>query len=92
MFKFLNKNYHNNGQIYDGMDVSVIMVNKKSNRLHYAGANQNAYLVRNNDVITLKASRYPIGYINDIEKVKANEMVITNQKIDELLAERTNEW
>ena len=30
-----------------------------------------------------------IAKINDIEKVKANEMVITNQKIDELLAERT---
>lgn len=78
LFKFLNKNYHNNGQIYDGMDVSVIMVNKKSNRLHYAGANQNAYLVRNNDVITLKASRYPIGYINDIEKVFYEQILILN--------------
>ncbi|MCA0429736.1 MAG: SpoIIE family protein phosphatase [Bacteroidetes bacterium] len=78
LFKFLNKNYHNNGQIYDGMDVSVIMVNKKSNRLHYAGANQNAYLVRNNEVITLKASRYPIGYINDIEKVFYEQILILN--------------
>ena len=83
LFNFINKNYINYGQVYDGMGVSLIMVNKKTNRLHYCGANQNAYLVRNNEVIILKASRYPIGYINDIEKI-FNEQIIMLSNNDTL--------
>lgn len=76
LYNFLNSS--NNRQLYDGMDVSVAMVNKKSNRLHFAGANQNAYLVRKDEVIVLKGSRFPIGYINDIEKVFNEQVIMLN--------------
>lgn len=59
----------NNDVIFnDGMDVSLIQINKKTNELVFSGALRPILIVRNNDIIELKGSRYPIGFYSGIEK------------------------
>jgi serine phosphatase RsbU (regulator of sigma subunit) len=45
----------------DGMAISLCVVDKSTNRLSFAGACNNAYLVRNNQVILLRADRHSLG-------------------------------
>ncbi len=61
---------------YDGMDVSIISVNKKSNRLHYAGALRPFIIVRKDVVIELKASRYPLGFYSEVNKVFEEHVIL----------------
>ena len=46
----------------DGMDISVIAINKNKKVLDYAGAFNQVYVVREGELIELKADRMPIGY------------------------------
>lgn len=52
----------------DGMDVSLIRVDKTSNELVFAGAFRSIIISRKNEIIELKGSRYPIGFYSGIEK------------------------
>jgi serine phosphatase RsbU (regulator of sigma subunit) len=45
----------------DGMDISFCSYNTKTNELHYAGANNSALIVRNKEIIELKADKHPLG-------------------------------
>jgi PAS domain S-box-containing protein len=60
----------------DGMDAAVISVNKKTNRLHFAGAFRPLMIIRNEQVIELKASRYPLGFYNDVDKIFEEHVII----------------
>jgi len=48
-------------QVNDGMDISVLVYEKNNKKLHYAGANNPLYYVRNNELETKKATRNAIG-------------------------------
>jgi PAS domain S-box-containing protein len=61
---------------YDGMDVSIISVGKKTNRLHYAGAFRPLLIVRKDQVIELKASRYPLGFYSDVDKIFEEHVIL----------------
>lgn len=67
----------------DGMDVAVISISKKTNRLHFAGALRPMIIVRKEQVIELRASRFPLGFYNDVEKI-FDEQVILLQPGDNL--------
>ncbi len=45
----------------DGMDIALIIFNKKTKKLQYAGAYNPLYLLRNKELIEYKADRMPIG-------------------------------
>jgi PAS domain S-box-containing protein len=61
LFDSLNKN--NQDEIrYDGMDISLCAINKKTNVLNFAGAMRPLFLVRENELIEIKGSKYPLGY------------------------------
>jgi PAS domain S-box-containing protein len=60
----------------DGMDVSIISVSKKSNRLHFAGAFRPLIIVRKNQVIELKGSRYPLGFYSDVDKIFEEQVIL----------------
>ena len=49
----------------DGMDVAAYVVNERTMKLSFAGANSPLVLVRGNEAQVLKADRMPVG-INDI--------------------------
>lgn len=50
----------------DGMDMSFCIIDFEQKSIQFAGANNPVYIVRQNDVIQLKADKMPVGrYIND---------------------------
>jgi len=45
----------------DGMDIAVCIIDIVDNTLEYSGANNSLYLIRENELIELKADKMPIG-------------------------------
>ena len=52
----------------DGMDISLIVYDKKENTIEYAGAMNSIYIIRNNKLIEYYADRMPIGMYEFINK------------------------
>ncbi len=48
-------------KIKDGMDLSIIRVNLKTNELEYAGAHRPLYIIRNGELTEIKGNKWPIG-------------------------------
>lgn len=48
--------------VYDGMDMAICVVDTKEQNLSFAGAVNPLYLIRNNEIITYKGSRYSVGH------------------------------
>ena len=51
----------NNSTVKDGMDVSLISINKKTKELLFAGAFNPIYIFRDNQFDTIKADKFPVG-------------------------------
>ncbi|MDX2190683.1 MAG: 7TM diverse intracellular signaling domain-containing protein [Bacteroidota bacterium] len=45
----------------DGMDISLCMIDKRNNKIHFAGANNPLYILRNGDIIQIKGDKFGIG-------------------------------
>lgn len=60
----------------DGMDVAIASISKKTNRLHFAGAFRPMIILRKGNVIELKASRYPLGFYNDVDKIFEEHVIL----------------
>ncbi len=50
------------GESKDGMDVSLYVIDHVNMKLQFSGAYNPLYVIRNDEVIQLKADRMPIGY------------------------------
>ncbi|MBK9285805.1 MAG: SpoIIE family protein phosphatase [Sphingobacteriaceae bacterium] len=74
LYKAINSN--GNEINMDGMDVSVISLNHKKGRLHFAGALRPMIIVRRGEVIEFRASRYPLGFYNDVNKIFEEQVVL----------------
>jgi serine phosphatase RsbU (regulator of sigma subunit) len=46
----------------DGMDISFCRLNKQKTELTYAGANNDLWLIRNNQIEVFKSDRQPVGF------------------------------
>lgn len=62
VYKMLRQNADSWGA-KDGMEISVISLDKKNNVLEFASARQPVYRVRNNELLKLLPDRYPIGIL-----------------------------
>lgn len=51
----------NSENIYDGMDISLISLNKSTNELSFSGAYNSLYIIRNKELIIFNGDRQPIG-------------------------------
>ncbi|KPK84586.1 MAG: hypothetical protein AMS27_09455, partial [Bacteroides sp. SM23_62_1] len=49
------------GEQKDGMDLALHIIDKGKNRIEFAGANNPLILIRNDEIIQVKADRMPIG-------------------------------
>jgi ligand-binding sensor domain-containing protein/serine phosphatase RsbU (regulator of sigma subunit) len=47
--------------VRDGMDIALCALNKKTNVLEFAGAYNPLWLLRDNEIIEIKANKFPIG-------------------------------
>ena len=46
----------------DGMDISMVRLNLKTNEIAWAGANNPLYIIKNNQLIEVRGDRQPVGY------------------------------
>jgi serine phosphatase RsbU (regulator of sigma subunit)/tetratricopeptide (TPR) repeat protein len=49
------------GEARDGMDISLVIIDKRAGKLDYAGANNPFYLIRDGKMLKYQADRMPIG-------------------------------
>ncbi len=63
--------------INDGMDLSLVALNKKKRTMEYAGAYNPLYVVRNKEMKLYKADRFPIG-MSSVQEQKR----FTNVEVD----------
>lgn len=71
------------GEAQDGMDIAVIVINHKAQKLEYAGAYNPLYLIRKKELIEYKADKMPIG-IHFMKKDPFNNNIIDFQEDDRL--------
>lgn len=70
------RQYDKNSQSNDGMDIAMIKYNFKTSQLTYSGAKRSMFLFRNDKLIEIKGSKYPIGSTQyDTEKIYSEEQV-----------------
>ncbi|MBK6833047.1 MAG: SpoIIE family protein phosphatase [Bacteroidetes bacterium] len=63
LFEALNKDNGNGDEMrYDGMDIALCAVNKKTNELNFAGAMRPIYVRKGNELIEIKGSKFPLGF------------------------------
>lgn len=73
---------HNDKQLNDGMDISLCSIEKKNNKLNlkWSGANNPLWIIRDNKLIELKATRRPVGAF--IHQLAFKEEEVELQKND----------
>ncbi len=74
-----------NSDIRDGMDMSLVSIDYEALKLEYAGANNPVYIIRNNQIIILKADKFAIASFKKNEKNYTNNE-FTLQKNDVIYA------
>lgn len=50
-----------NHVLYDGMDIALCKVDKKTGQMEYAGANNSLYLIRKGELTEVKADKQPVA-------------------------------
>lgn len=61
VYKMLRQNSTNWG-VKDGMEISVIVIDRQNALVEYSGARRPLYIVRQNELLKLSADRFPIGF------------------------------
>ncbi len=56
--------------IDDGMDIAIVMLDEEKQLLHFAGAMNPLYIIRENEILTFKGDRFPIGYSDESRDLK----------------------
>lgn len=67
---------YNNSEIKDGMDMVFIAIDYHSHILHFAGAKNPIYIVRNGELTEYKGDRHPVGsYVGEAMKKFTNHSI-----------------
>ena len=82
VIKALNKHPSVNGQTKDGMDIALCSIDKNNSVIHYAGAYNPLWLVRNGEIIDYPADRQPVGIYGDNRDTPYTAHTIELQKGD----------
>ncbi len=75
----LIKEGHSEDETKDGMDIALCIIDKKSNKMQYSGANNPIYLIRNKELIEYNPDKMPIGtFIGEKESFTNNDIELQN--------------
>lgn len=80
--EILHHGHHEEATAKDGMDLSFCSVDFEKMELQYAGAFNPLYLIREGELIQVKADKFPIGFFVGEEKKKFTNHTIKLQKGD----------
>ncbi len=64
------RGHDEDGTIYDGMDMALVCYDRKTREITYAGAYNPLILIRDHEIIEIKANRFSIGRSSSIEPDK----------------------
>ncbi len=86
----LNKELHEtifkskvrNDEFNEGMDVTISVVDHKNQIINFAGAMNNLFVIRDNEIITYRGDRNPIGTNTDIAGESGEETQFSSQFIN----------
>lgn len=70
------------GIIRHGLDISLISINVKTHQLQFAGAHNSLFIIRNQQLIELKADRKGIGFIDKTGRFRFTNHVFQLKKGD----------
>ena len=66
----------------DGLDISLVILNKESNEMDFAGANQSVVICCDDDMIQLKGDRMPVGaFVNEKSFSNTSVSLKSNSKV-----------
>lgn len=68
-------------ETYDGMDISVISIDRDTHQLKFAGAINPLYIIRDDEIIEFKADRMPIGY-HELQNISFKQTTFEVNKKD----------
>lgn len=83
----LSKSFHHQAgeqETKDGMDIALCSLNYDTQELQYAGAFNPLYIVRNGELLVLKADKFPIGSFISEEKSQFTNHVLKVEKGDHI--------
>jgi serine phosphatase RsbU (regulator of sigma subunit) len=63
------------GEVADGMDISLVILDTFAMKAQFAGANNPLYLIRDNELQILKGDRMPIGIHLNFEKPFTDQII-----------------
>ncbi len=67
---------HSQKEIKDGMDISLCVLNLKTRQLNWAGANNPIWLVKNGELMEVKANKQPIGRYENKQAFTTHEIEV----------------
>lgn len=70
------------GELNDGMDISVCAYDSRKMELLFSGANRPLWLIRNNELLVYDANKFPVGGLQVSHDEKFKQHVISLQKND----------
>lgn len=70
-----------NEEAKDGMDIALMILDKKKNKIQFSGAHNPLYIFRNNELIEIKADKQPIGIFLREKPFSAHEIEIQKDDV-----------
>jgi serine phosphatase RsbU (regulator of sigma subunit) len=68
--------------IKDGMDIVLCAIDRKKNVLHFSGANNPLWIIRNKELMEFTANKQAITASNEYEKMPFSDQIVELQKND----------
>jgi PAS domain S-box-containing protein len=62
IIEFFHSNEDNDLNIFDGMDASICMFDKKNQQVHFSGANNICFFIRNNEIKELISAKQSVSH------------------------------
>lgn len=76
LIELLTKNeLDDDSTVKDGMDISICVFDKKTCVMEFAGALSRMLIFRNNQFITIRGDKYPVGLNNDQDEPYTNAII-----------------
>ncbi|HEY4787999.1 MAG TPA: SpoIIE family protein phosphatase, partial [Bacteroidales bacterium] len=67
--------YHKDNQIHDGMDIALVCYDEINRSLEYSGAFNPLWIIRNEELIEVRANRFAIGLAPGFDKAFTNHQI-----------------
>lgn len=68
-------------EVKDGMDISLLSIDFINKKIQWSGANNNLWMIHNNDLTEIKADKQPIGKTEQTKNFTSHSLDLINESI-----------